>query len=84
MATDPLLGVYSPAMKRSKVDLKPRIAMTSNQIDFFLPVYPGEKVKVVSEKIYYRFHKLKCNVRMLNENNELVCRGEIAGMIING
>lgn len=76
------LGLY--ILKRSKVDLKPRIAMTSNQIDFFLPVYPGEKVKVVSEKIYYRFHKLKCNVRMLNENNELVCRGEIAGMIING
>lgn len=75
------LGVY--LLGRKQVELKPKIALTSNQIDFYLPVFPGDKVKVVSEKIYYRFKKLKCSVRMLNEKNELVCRGEIAGMIVN-
>ena len=75
------LGIY--LLGRKQVELKPKIALTSNQIDFYLPVFPGDKVKVVSEKIYYRFKKLKCSVRMLNEKNELVCRGEMAGMIVN-
>ncbi|WP_439129206.1 3-hydroxyacyl-ACP dehydratase FabZ family protein [Polaribacter sp.] len=61
---------------------KPKIALTSNNIDFILPVLPNEKVTVVSEKVYFRFNKLKCKVKMLNSKNELVCRGEISGMII--
>jgi len=60
---------------------KPQIALTSNEIDFFLPVYPKERVKVVSEKLYFRFNKLKCKVQLFNENNELVCRGTISGML---
>lgn len=60
---------------------KPQIALTSNEIDFFLPVFPKEKVKVVSEKLYFRFNKLKCKVQMFNEKEELVCRGTISGMI---
>lgn len=59
-----------------------QIALTSSQIDFFLPVFPDEKVSVISEKQYFRFNKLKCQVKMLNEKNELVCRGTISGMII--
>lgn len=58
-----------------------QIALTSSQVDFFLPVYPGEKVKVVSEKEYFRFNKLKCKVQLFNAANELVCRGHISGMI---
>lgn len=59
----------------------PKIALTSSQIDFFLPVFPGEKVTVVSEKEVFRFNKLKCKVKLFNEKNELVCRGQISGMI---
>ena len=61
---------------------KPQIALTSNQVDFYLPVFPKEKVTVISEKEYFRFNKLKCKVKMMNEKNELVCRGTISGMII--
>ena len=60
---------------------KPQIALTSSQIDFFLPVFPSEKVTVVSEKEVFRFNKLKCNVKLYNEKEELVCRGTISGMI---
>ncbi len=58
-----------------------QIALTSSQIDFFLPVFPNEKVTVISEKEVYRFNKLKCKVKMLNKKNELICRGVISGMI---
>lgn len=57
------------------------MAMSSNEIDFYLPVYPGEKVTVRSEKVYFRFNKLKCMVEMRNETGQLVCKGYIAGMI---
>ena len=60
---------------------KPQIALTSNQVDFYLPVLPNEKVTVISEKEYFRFNKLKCSVKMINSKNELVCRGSISGMI---
>ncbi|QCX37754.1 hydroxymyristoyl-ACP dehydratase [Aureibaculum algae] len=63
------------------VDNKPKIALTSQAVDFYLPVYPNDKVIVISEKEYFRFNKLKCKVKMLNASNELVCRGSISGMI---
>ena len=63
----------------SLTDIK--IALTSTEIDFFKPVFPGEKVNVKSEKAYFRFNKLKCNVQMFNESGELVARGKIAGMM---
>ena len=74
------LGIY---MFRDHLEDQhhPQIALTSNQIDFYLPVYPGERVKVISDKEYFRFNKLKCNVNLFNENNEMVCRGTISGMI---
>jgi 3-hydroxyacyl-[acyl-carrier-protein] dehydratase len=58
------------------------IALTSTAIDFLKPVFPKEKVTVISEKVYFRFGKLKCNVKMINETGEVVCMGTIAGMIM--
>jgi len=57
------------------------LALTSNSVDFYKPVFPGEKVIVKSEKQYFRFNKLKCKVEMFDSSEELVCRGEIAGMM---
>lgn len=62
----------------------PQIALTASQMDFFLPVLPGEKVRVVSEKEVFRFQKLKCLVKMYNEKDELVCRGKLSGMMSAG
>jgi 3-hydroxyacyl-[acyl-carrier-protein] dehydratase len=75
------LGIYLLKDKISAT-IKPQIALTSNQIDFFLPVLLNEKVTVISEKAYFRFNKLKCKVKMLNAKNELICRGTISGMIV--
>ncbi len=57
------------------------IAFTSADVNFFLPVYPGEKVTVKSEKQYFRFNKLKCKVQLFNDQEELVCRGTLTGMM---
>ena len=58
-----------------------KIGLTSTEMEFLLPVFPNEKVIVTSKKIYFRFNKLKCEVRMHNSKNELVCKGVFAGMI---
>jgi 3-hydroxyacyl-[acyl-carrier-protein] dehydratase len=75
------LGIH--LMKSSEgITEAPRFAMTSSEVSFYLPVYPGEKVTVCSEKIYFRFGKLKCKVEMLNESNEVICDGTLSGMIV--
>lgn len=74
------LGIYL-LRDDLKEGANPQIALTSHQMDFYLPVMPEEKVTVVSEKEVFRFNKLKCKVKMLNEEGELVARGLISGMI---
>ena len=69
-----------PAMHEGEM----QIALSSSEMEFYLPVFPGETVKVVSEKEYFRFNKLKCKVKMFNAEQELVCKGILAGMIKMG
>jgi 3-hydroxyacyl-[acyl-carrier-protein] dehydratase len=71
------LGIYL----NQKLDINGFIALTSTEIEFLKPVFPSEKVTVVSEKIYFRFGKLKCKVKMMNNKEEEVCAGIISGMI---
>jgi 3-hydroxyacyl-[acyl-carrier-protein] dehydratase len=58
-----------------------QIALSSHAIDFYKPVFPGETVRVISEKEYFRFKKLKCKVKMLNAKDEVVCKGARSGMV---
>ncbi len=74
------LGIFISSEKETKD--KPQIALVNSQVDFLLPVYPGDTVKVISKKVYFRFGKLKCKVKMLNDSDELVCKGIISGMAI--
>jgi len=73
------LGIY---LLNEEFNKNTSIALTSTEIEFLKPVFPNEKVKVISEKLYFRFGKLKCKVTMKNEKGETVCDGMIAGIII--
>ena len=73
------LGIYLLGEKESLKDV--RMGMSSAQMEFLKPVLPGERVKVSSELVYFRFQKLKCKVTMHNQHNQLVCKGVLAGMI---
>ncbi|MBX9888907.1 MAG: beta-hydroxyacyl-ACP dehydratase [Flavobacteriaceae bacterium] len=74
------LGIY---LLNNTINTSITIALTSSSIDFLKPVFPSEKVTVISEKIYFRFNKLKCKVEMKNEEGQIVCKGEIAGMMVS-
>ncbi len=73
------LGIF--IVREENISEETTFAMSSTKIDFYQPVYPGEKVTVISEKIFFRFQKLECKVKMLNANNEIVAKGIISGMI---
>ena len=74
------LGIYLMNATLEEIQ-EPQIALTSHQMDFYIPVLPGEKVVVKSEKDVFRFNKLKCKVTMYNANDALVARGLISGML---
>jgi 3-hydroxyacyl-[acyl-carrier-protein] dehydratase len=73
------LGIY---LVNDRLTSNAIISLTSTEIEFIKPVFPKEKVTVISEKIYFRFGKLKCKVTMKNEQQETMCSGTIAGMIL--
>lgn len=72
------LGIY---LLNNDINKNTIIALTSSEIEYLKPVFPKEKVVVISEKIYFRFGKLKCKVKMINDSGIEVCNGTIAGMI---
>lgn len=76
------LGIYllneSNTLSNSSPNL---IALTHSEMEFFKPVYPNEKVSVCSTKVYFRFGKLKCKVKMYNAGGSLVCQGVLSGIV---
>ncbi|MBW4361801.1 3-hydroxyacyl-ACP dehydratase FabZ family protein [Flavobacterium taihuense] len=73
------LGIF---LLNDKLNSNSLIALASAEIEFLKPVFPNQKVTVISQKIYFRFGKLKCKVSMQNEKKETVCSGTISGMMI--
>jgi 3-hydroxyacyl-[acyl-carrier-protein] dehydratase len=74
------LGIYL-CKERLAISAMPQIALTSVEINFHAPVFPGEKVTVSSQKKYFRFGKLSCDVEMKNSDGKVVCSGNISGII---
>jgi 3-hydroxyacyl-[acyl-carrier-protein] dehydratase len=54
---------------------------TSTEVSFHKMVLPGEKVRVVSKKQYFRFSKLKCYVEMWDSSNDLIAKGMFSGIV---
>lgn len=75
------LGIY--LLSEDEITLRDhiQIGLSSSEMEFYEPVFPKERVVVTSEKVYFRFHKLKCKVKMHNSAGVLVCKGTISGML---
>lgn len=74
------VSIYLSSFDENKKQNEVSVA-TSYNVEFFKPVYPNDKVTVVSEIVYFRFGKLKTKVVMTNERDEKVCEGVIAGIL---
>lgn len=73
------LGIY---LKRADLEKPLQFAFATSEVSFLKAVLPGEKVMVYSEKEYFRLRKLKCKVRMENEEGKVVAKGTLSGMIL--
>lgn len=73
------LGIY---LKNDSNESEVVPVFSSANVDFLKPVYPGNKVRVISKKQYFRFGKLKCSFEMWNEEGDAICKGELSGMIV--
>jgi 3-hydroxyacyl-[acyl-carrier-protein] dehydratase len=79
-----VLGIFL-VMKETEFDFREEGEMypllTSTDVSFFKMVLPGQKVTVVSKKLYFRFGKLKCHIEMLDASEEVVARGTFSGIV---
>lgn len=56
------------------------IAFSSANVDFLLPVFPGQEVKVLGELVYFRMGKIKSKATLFVDGNK-ACVGELTGML---
>ncbi|WP_417602447.1 3-hydroxyacyl-ACP dehydratase FabZ family protein [Owenweeksia hongkongensis] len=76
-------SVSSRTVSKAENEGQTSFVFSESNVLFEKAVYPGEKVKVISTKKYWRLGKLKCRVEMYNEAGDRVCSGELSGIISN-
>lgn len=72
------LGIH---LVEHKDDEDLAVAFSENHIVFNAVVLPGQQVHVEAEKVYFRFGKLKCKVRMTDDDGNLIASGTMSGML---
>ena len=74
------LGIF---LTQSHITPRPRtFAFTESNVSFLRPVFPGQQIRVRSEKVYFRLSKLKCQVEMIDEAGEQITRGTLSGVLL--
>lgn len=58
-----------------------QIAFSEVQMEFLKPLYPADKLIVIGSPVYYRFNKLKTKVQLFNQQEEMIGRGVMSGML---
>ena len=75
------LGLYLMAKEEPIEEVRNWTTMFADaQVEFFKPVYPGEKVTIRGEKIFWRRKKLRCRIEMFAENGVLVAQATASGI----
>jgi 3-hydroxyacyl-[acyl-carrier-protein] dehydratase len=77
-----VLGIYLLAEPAGGAGKPVTPLLTSVDVSFLKMVLPGQKVTVISSKVYFRFGKLKCKVVMQDEAGEAIANGVFAGIIL--
>jgi 3-hydroxyacyl-[acyl-carrier-protein] dehydratase len=74
-------GIYLMLLEGEAAFENMATLLTETNIRFKKQVLPGQKVFVQSEKMVFRHGKLQCNVQLKNAENNLVCSGNMSGML---
>jgi len=75
------LGIYLLGLEVPREEVAKTVTLfTDCQVEFERVVRPGETVRVVAEKVFWRRRKLKSNVTMTLADGTFVAKGTVAGM----
>ena len=74
-------GIYLLMLEGESAFNNMAALLTETNIKFKKQVLPGQKVFVQSEKILFRHGRLRCNVSLVNSQKELLCSGNMSGML---
>ena len=75
------LGLYLTARSLPADELSQWTTFfTECQMEFHLPVMPGERVTMRGEKLYFRRMKLKSQVQLLLSDGRVAAEGTLAGV----
>ena len=74
-------GIYLLSISLPKQEIKKWLTMfTDAQVEFFRTVYPGDSVTVVAKKIFWRKMKLKSQVKMFDQNDNVLATAVASGL----
>lgn len=73
------LGIYLMSQEASGNENMITL-FTDAESEFIKAVYPGDKVTIRAEKVFWRRRKMRCKVQMFNESGELVAQATASGM----
>ncbi len=80
-----VLGIYLVTPNPAENSAAPVDAifplLTSADVSFLKMALPGQKVTVISSKIYFRFNKLKCKAVMQDAGGDIIAKAVFSGMI---
>jgi 3-hydroxyacyl-[acyl-carrier-protein] dehydratase len=80
MAQTGILGLGLYLVKNNIEGIK-HAFLTSTDVKFHSVSYPNDTITINSQKIYFRFSKLKCYIKAFNQNGKLLCSGYFSGII---
>ena len=75
-------GIYQLMLQGDAGKMKDLVTLFSmvEGVEFLKPVYPGDKVIIRGEKVYFRKSNLKVSASMEKEDGTEVCRGILLGV----
>jgi 3-hydroxyacyl-[acyl-carrier-protein] dehydratase len=75
------LGIYLLAREEGVDAVARSLTMFSDaQVEFFQPVFPGEKVRITGERVFWRRKKLRSRIEMFDSGGKLVAACTASGM----
>ena len=75
------LGIHLLGLEAPREEVEKMVTLfTDSEVEFSKMVRPGDTVRVVAEKVFWRRRKLKSKVTLSLADGTVVARGTVAGM----
>jgi 3-hydroxyacyl-[acyl-carrier-protein] dehydratase len=74
------LGIFLLARESEAEVTKTMTLFTDTNVEFAGIVFPGDRVTITAEKVFFRRRKLRSSAEMKLDDGTIVCSGTVSGM----